>query len=121
MIKKYASNSLLVAVIIGFILMLFGLIPQGKGFIFGTIISIINFAIMGKLMPISAASSKKKAFLFSLSSLAIRFCIIGCALAISLKLKQLDFIFVVLGIFMIQFIIFLEQALNRIKNLSWTN
>jgi hypothetical protein len=115
LIKKYVSNALLVAVIIGFILIVFGFIEQGKGLIFGTIISIVNFILMGKMLPLSITGAKRKAFLFSLSSITIRYCIIGAGLVLALKLKQLDFIFVVLGIFMIQFIIFLREFLNHIK------
>jgi ATP synthase protein I len=108
--KKYCSRAITAAIFAGFVFILAGQEPIGKGLILGTIFSIINFIVMGEMLPLKIGKSKNKAFFFSLASIFSRYILLAIPLLIAVKFDQYNLISVVIGIFMVQFFILAEQV-----------
>ena len=114
--KKYCSQALIVAIAVALIFIVLGEKPTGKGFLIGTLFSIINFVIMGQLIPLKLAKSRSKASLLALISIFLRFAILAVPLIISLKIEAVGFIGVVMGLFMVQLtMLFNHLILNRLS------
>ena len=107
--KKYCQRAITAAIFAGLLFILAGLEPIGKGLILGTIFSIINFIIMGEMLPMKIGKSKNKTYLFSLMSIFSRYILLAIPLLIAVKFDQYNLISVVFGIFMVQFFILAEQ------------
>ncbi len=107
---------MVIAVVVALILILAGLKPAGKGLILGTIFSVINFVLMGQMIPLRLAQTKRKAFLLSLGSIFFRYALLAAPLIISIKFDQFDLPAAIFGIFMIQFVILADYLLNLITS-----
>ena len=107
--KKYCSRAITAAIFAGLLFILAGWKPIGKGLILGTIFSIINFIIMGELLPLKLGKSKNKTYFFSLISIFSRYILLAIPLLIAVKFDQFNLISVVFGIFMVQLFILAEQ------------
>lgn len=89
----------------------------GKGLLLGTLFSVINFIIMGQLLPMKLSKSRSKASAFSFLSIVIRFGIMAVPLIISVKIDAVDFVGVVTGLFMVQMTMFFDHLiLNRLPS-----
>jgi asparagine N-glycosylation enzyme membrane subunit Stt3 len=108
--KKYCSRAITAAIFAGLFFILAGQEAIGKGLILGTIFSIINFIIMGEMLPLKIGKSKNKTFFFSLGSIFSRYILLAIPLLIAVKFDQYNLISVVVGIFMVQFFILAEQV-----------
>jgi ATP synthase protein I len=108
--KKYCSRAITAAIFAGLFFILAGQEAIGKGLILGTIFSIINFIIMGEMLPLKIGKSKHKTFFFSLGSIFSRYILLAIPLLIAVKFDQYNLISVVVGIFMVQFFILAEQV-----------
>ena len=108
--KKYCSRAIMAAILAGLVFILAGQQPIGKGLILGTIFSIINFIVMGEMLPLKIGKSKNKTFFFSLASIFSRYILLAIPLLIAVKFDQYNLISVVIGIFMVQFFILAEQV-----------
>ena len=111
--KKFGSRAILVAIALGFILILAGFKPEGKGLVLGTLFSILNFVLIGEFLPMRLGHSKGKTFFFSLSSLCIRYILMAIPLVAAIYFEQFSLIGVIAGLFMIQFVILVESLMNR--------
>jgi hypothetical protein len=107
--KKYCSRAIMAAIFAGLVFILAGQEPVGKGLILGTIFSIINFIVMGEMLPLKIGKSKNKTFFFSLASIFSRYVLLAIPLLIAFKFDQYNLISVVVGIFMVQLFILAEQ------------
>jgi ATP synthase protein I len=107
--KKYCQRAITAAIFAGFLFILAGREPIGKGLILGTIFSIINFIIMGEMLPWKIGKSKNKTYFLSLASIFSRYILLSIPLIIAVKFDQYNLISVVVGIFMVQFFILAEQ------------
>ena len=107
--KKYCSRAIMAAIFAGLVFILAGQEPIGKGLILGTIFSIINFIVMGEMLPLKIGKSKNKTFFFSLASIFSRYVLLAIPLLIAFKFDQYNLISVVVGIFMVQLFILAEQ------------
>ena len=115
--KKYCTRAISAAIFAGLFFILAGREPIGKGLILGTIFSIINFIIMGEMLPLRIGKSKNKTYFFSLVSIFSRYILLAIPLIIAVKFDQYNLISVVVGIFMVQFFILAEQAFINL----WSN
>ena len=97
------------AIFAGLVFILAGQEPVGKGLILGTIFSIINFIVMGEMLPLKIGKSKNKTFFLSLASIFSRYVLLAIPLLIAFKFDQYNLISVVVGIFMVQLFILAEQ------------
>ena len=109
--KKYCSQAIFVGIAVAVICLILGQKPIGKGFLLGTLFSIINFIIMGQLIPFKLVKSRSKASLFAFFSIFIRLGIMSVPLIVSIKIDSFDFFSVVIGLFMIQLIIFFNHLI----------
>lgn len=107
--KKYCTRAITAAIFIGLFFIIADQIPVGKGLILGTIFSIINFIIMGEILPLQIGKSNNKTFLLSLGSIFLRYILLAVPLIIAVKFEQYNFISVIFGIFMIQFFILADH------------
>ncbi|MBU1161977.1 MAG: ATP synthase subunit I [Proteobacteria bacterium] len=112
--KKYCTGAIIVAIFIGLFFILAGQKPVGKGLILGTIFSIINFIIMGEILPLRIGKSNNKTFFFSLGSIFFRYILLAVPMIIAVKFEQYNFISVIFGIFMIQLFILADHFVSLI-------
>ena len=113
--KKYCSQALIFAIIVAFLLILADLKAIGKGYLLGTLFSILNFIIMGQLLPLKLSKSGSKASVFAFLSIFVRFAILTIPLIISLKIDTFNFFGVVAGLFTVQLtMLFHYTILNRL-------
>jgi asparagine N-glycosylation enzyme membrane subunit Stt3 len=112
--KKYSTRAITAAIFIGFLFIITGQKPVGKGLILGTIFSIINFIIMGETLPLRIGKAKNKTFLLSLSSIFLRYILLAVPLIIAVKFEEYNFISVIFGIFMIQLFIIADHFASLI-------
>jgi hypothetical protein len=103
---------MVVAIIAGFILILAGLKPVGKGLVLGSIFSVINFVLIGQTLPLRLSQTKRKAFLVSLGSIFFRYAFLAVPLIVAVKYEQFDLPAAIFGIFMIQLIILADYLLK---------
>ena len=103
--KKYCSRSMVVAIVGGLILILAGQKGLGKGLVLGTIFSVLNFIIMGQLLPMQLGKTKGPTIVTALSSMGLRYALLAIPLVIAVKFDQIDIITAAIGIFMIQLVI----------------
>lgn len=115
--KKYGSRAISIAIVVGFILILAGQKPLGKGLILGSLFSVVNFVLMGETLPLRLGKSRGKTFFLSLFSIGIRYVLLAVPIILAIKLEHFNLISVVLGIFMIQFVILMETVLKSISDI----
>lgn len=112
--KKYCSRAITAAIFAGLFFIMAGQKPVGKGLILGTVFSIVNFIIMGQMIPLRIGNTKNKTFFVSLVSIVLRYILLAVPLIIAVKFDQYNFIAVVLGIFMVQFFILADHLVSLI-------
>lgn len=114
--KKYCSQAIFFAIAIAILFIILDQKPIGKGFLLGTLFSILNFIIMGQLISLKLAKSRSKASLLAFSSVYLRLGILAVPLIISIKTDSFNFISTIIGIFMIQLtILFNHLILDRLS------
>jgi len=114
--KKYCSRAITAAIFVGLFLILAGQKPVGKGLILGTVFSIFNFILMAQMIPRRIGKSKNKTFFLSFGSIVLRYFLLAVPLIIAIKFDQYNFIAVVFGIFMVQFVILGDHLLILIAS-----
>jgi len=114
--KKYCSRAITAAIFVGLFLILAGQKPVGKGLILGTVFSIVNFILMAQMLPHRIGKSKNKTFFLSFGSIVLRYFLLAVPLVIAIKFNQYNFIAVVCGIFMVQFVILGDHLLSLIAS-----
>ena len=115
--KKYISLALTLSIAGGLLFMVMGYKPVGKGLILGAIFSVINFFLMSKTIRLKLGKSKRKTFSISMGSIILRYLLLAIPLIAALKFEQFNLVSVILGIFMIQFVILSEHLLTLIPAL----
>lgn len=116
--KKYGSRAMASAVIIALMCILLGQTALGKGLVLGTLFSVINFVLMGEILPIKLGRAKKQTFALSLSFLLLRYLLLAVPLILAVKSSQFHLVTTVIGVFMIQFVILLEHLCRRFSPLG---
>ena len=108
--KKYCSRAMVVAIVGGLVLILVGQKGLGKGLVLGTIFSVLNFIIMGELLPMQLGKTKGPTIVTALSSMGLRYALLAIPLVIAVKFDQIDIITTAIGIFMIQLVILSDHV-----------
>ncbi len=114
--KKYCSQAMLAAIVIGLVFILAGQKPMGKGLILGTLFSVVNFILMGELIPLQLGHTRPKTYLFSLGSIVIRYGLLATPLVVAIKFEQFNLWTVICGVFMIQIVIFVDHVRKRLSS-----
>lgn len=99
----------MVAILAWMIFHVVGLTNIGKGFLLGTLFSIINFILMGQTIPLQLMKSKRKTFAISLSSIFLRYFILAIPLFVAIRSDRFNLYATIIGIFSIQIMILLDQ------------
>ncbi|MEE8398891.1 MAG: ATP synthase subunit I, partial [Desulfobacterales bacterium] len=107
--KKYCSRAMSVAIIGGLIFILADQRPIGKGLILGSIFSVINFVVMGEMLPWKMGKSKKKTVVVSFGSIFSRYLLLAIPLVVAIRLSQIHLISTVVGIFLVQLMILTDH------------
>jgi len=115
--KKYTAKTLALAGIIALFFILIDQKPVAKGLIMGAFFSAINFILMGKTLTLKFGKSKRKTFSIAMGSIILRYLLLAIPLIAALKFEQLNLVAVIIGIFMIQFVILVEHLLTLIPAL----
>ena len=110
--KKYCQRALTFAIIVAFILILFGFKAIAKGLVLGTLFSLLNFILMGETISGKIHGSQKKAFINALGSILFRYLIMAVPLILALKYEQFHLFAVITGLFMIQIMILIDHLLR---------
>ena len=110
--KKFGSRAMVTAVMLGFALILAGFQAWGKGLVLGTIFSVLNFVLMGELLPMRLNRSKRRASVVSLVSIFIRYALLAVPLILTFKFESFNLWAVIAGLFMIQFMILTDSIFN---------
>jgi len=114
--KKYCTRAITAAIFTGFFFILAGQKPVGKGLILGTFFSILNFILMGEILPFKMDRTKGKTFVFSLGSFIFRNLLLAVPLIMAIKLEQYNFFAVVIGIFFVQLFILADHIFNYLSS-----
>jgi ATP synthase protein I len=107
--NRYGSAALAVAVVVGILLVLLGYKPVAKGFVLGTLFSILNFVLIAEFLPRTLGRTQRQTFLFSLLSIAFRFSLLAVPLILSLRSEAFSVTGVVPGLLMVQGTIFADH------------
>ncbi len=112
--KKYCYRAMVTAVALGGILILIGQQPVGKGFILGTIFSVINFIVIGETLSFRLGKTRGKTFLVALGSILFRFGVMAVPLILAVKFDQFNLFTVIFGIFTVQMVIIADHLSSMI-------
>ena len=108
--KKYCSRAMFVAIVGGLVLILAGQKGLGKGLVLGAIFSVLNFIVMGELLPLRMGKPKGPTMVMALLSIGLRYVLLAVPLVIAIKFDQIDIITAAIGIFMIQLVILSDHV-----------
>lgn len=106
---------MMAAIIIGLGLIIVGQKPMAKGLVLGTVFSVINFILIGEMLPLRIGKTRGKTFFFSLSSMLFRYVLLAIPLIVATKFRQFNLAATILGIFMIQVMILGQHVLKLIR------
>ena len=84
-----------------------------KGYIFGGLIGILNFLLLGNTMYKASMMHPTRARVYAATQYYIRLLITGIVIIIALKADYLNAISVVIGLLLIKQIIFFSQVFNN--------
>lgn len=112
--KKMGSRAMVTAVVAGVVLVLMGHKPIAKGLVLGTLFSVVNFVLIGQILPLLFTASRKRSALISFVSILFRFSLLSIPLIVSMKLTSLNFVSTAIGIFMVQIMIMGEHLVRLI-------
>jgi hypothetical protein len=121
--KKFCSRSIVTAIIVGFFAIAAGYAPVGKGLILGTLFSVVNFAIMGELLPYRIGRSRRNTFVVVICSIFARYALLAVPIVVGVKFPlKFNLCAAIVGIFMVQLMILADHLksaflLTRRKNI----
>jgi hypothetical protein len=115
--KKYITRALILSIIVGFLFILMGHKPVGKGLVMGAIFSVLNFILMGQSIGLKLGRSKAKTFFISIGSLIFRYLLLAIPLITALKFEQFNLVASILGLFMIQLVILADHLSTLIPTI----
>jgi hypothetical protein len=112
--KKIGSRAMVTAVIAGVAFILVGQKTIAKGLVLGSIFSVINFVLIGEILPLIITASRKRSVLFSFVSMVFRCLLLSTPLILSLKMEGLNFVAAAIGLFMVQIMIMGEHLFRLV-------
>jgi len=82
----------------------------GKGFLLGTLFSIINFILMAQTIPLKIMKSKRKTFTIALSSIFIRYFFLAIPLFVAIRSERFNLYATIIGMLAIQILVLIDQV-----------
>jgi branched-subunit amino acid transport protein AzlD len=113
--KRYGTTAMMAAIFMGMLFILLGYKAEAKGLILGSIFSVLNFVVMGEILPLIVGPSRKRSSFISFGSIVIRHGLLAVPLIVALKMEQLDFATTVCGLFMVQIVIMGDHLIKRFQ------
>jgi hypothetical protein len=104
--------SMVGAIFIAIFFILLGQKTIAKGLLLGTLFSVLNFFVIGEILPLLLDKPRRRSVVFSLLSILFRFGLLSIPLILALKMEALNFSAAVIGIFMVQLAIMGDQLLH---------
>lgn len=114
--KRITQRALWLSIIVGLVFILLGHKPVGKGLILGALFSVLNFILMAKSIGYKFGRSKRQIFSISLGSIIFRYLLLAIPLIAAVKFEQFNLVAVIVGVFMIQLVILVDQLLTQIPS-----
>ena len=111
--KRIVLGTLWFALLVAGAFLLAGEKAIAKGFVLGALFSIVNFLLMGLLLPMTLGHSRRKASALALLSILSRYGILAIPLIIAVKSTSFEFVAVVVGIFAAQLVAVLDHTLIK--------
>lgn len=90
------------AIFIAIFFILLGQKTIAKGLLLGTLFSVLNFVVIGEILPLLLDKSRRRSVVFSLFSILFRFGLLSIPLILALKMEALNFSAAAIGVFMVQ-------------------
>jgi hypothetical protein len=112
--KKYGSRALILAIGAGLFFLAMGQKEICRGLVLGGVFSAINFALMGQSLCYRLSDNRKMAVRRSFFALLSRLAILAVPLFLAVRSERFDFSATVVGIFMVQLVIMIEQGARLI-------
>jgi hypothetical protein len=112
--KRYCSQAMLFALVVSLVLIVAGLRPIGKGFLLGTLFSIVNFILMGETLPWRIGHTRRKTNFLIFGSMGARFALMALPLVAAIRLEAFDLLAVVAGLFAVQAVVLAEHVLAHL-------
>jgi len=114
-LKRYCSRAMAAAVLIGAALIFGGQPAWGKGLIAGTLFSILNFILMAEALPHHIGKSQRRATVFSLGSILLRYSLMAVPMILALVYHLFHPAAAAIGLFFVQLVILTEHVLSSIS------
>lgn len=111
--KKYGSGALVIAIVIGFVLILCGYKAVGKGLIAGALFSVINFVLMGESLYLKIRKERASAMGISFILILVRYAVMAIPLIVALKFEKWNVFAVMVGLFLVQLYILADHMIYR--------
>ncbi len=109
--KRYAGRALSIALVAGFVLMVVGCKPPGKGLVLGALFSVLNFVLIAEMIARRAAG-----FGWRLAGVALRMVLMAVPLVVAIRQPQFGFWGVVAGLFSVPAMILIDQGTGSRKS-----
>ncbi|MFO7964411.1 MAG: ATP synthase subunit I [Desulfobacterales bacterium] len=110
--KKYCSRAMMFSICISLGFILLGEKAIGKGIVLGTLFSIINFVLIGEMLPARFAKGKRKTFFISLGSIFFRYLLLAIPIVPAVKYDTFNLYATVAALFSVQLMIIAEHILG---------
>jgi len=98
-----------VAIVCGLVLILADQRPIGKGLVLGSIFSVINFVVMGEMLPLRLGKSERRTLFLSLASIFSRYVLLAVPIFLAIRLSQIHLISTLIGVFLVQLMILTDH------------
>lgn len=102
---------MVLAILVSLACILAGYKAIGKGLIFGTLFSIINFILMGETLSAKLGNASRKTFIMALGSIVLRYFLLAVPLVVALKSENINFFAAAIGIFSVQLTILSDHLI----------
>lgn len=111
--QRYGTTALVMGILAGAALMVFGFSALGKGLILGALFSVLNFYVMALAIPMRLGKTRGKSLFFSMASICLRYALLAIPLIWAFKQDAFAFSSAAAGLFMVQFAILGDHLLAR--------
>ena len=112
--KKYGSRALALSIGAGVIFLAAGQKEICRGLVLGGVFSAVNFALMGQFLHYRLVDNRKAAARRSLMALLLRYMLLAVPLVLAVQSERFNLPATVVGIFMVQLVILIEQGFRLI-------
>jgi len=100
-------------VVAGLVLFAMGYRPMARGVVLGALFSVLNFALMARLLPLQVGYKRRGASVFAGFSMLARMALMAVPLIVAFKGATFHWIGVAAGLFAVPAGVFVDQWISR--------